>query len=432
MPTKPNRAGQQQNYVPQGNGDASGEYADNASGSNIHFTNFKKPDEKSFSAFNKQPETPKEEVKAEQPKKENDYLGGSKAKTDFYLSLITSGISSQKSRIENEEEFMAKLKNSVANSNEDAIKVLQYLFDNHPVEFTENRYNSDSSYYEPAMRQIYIDKNKFDRGFEEQGSPLFHELGHCLNDTFKIREQVQWYNENHSMTDAYFLFDDNVSVADTLQEELKEFSANKHAPKIRKDKYKYVNSKLKEYGFTAEDYEKLTDEGKQALHNSEEWQNIRARIQKEYDAGRITIKDANQEVRKQLEIWKKNGSYKNLFAKLDEQRPLYVKFCNEWYKASGIQGVSDAWSSKSDFGFGLGHSRDYYSKKKYSSVEPKSLVADEFFANFFAAYTTNDKPALETTQKYFPRTYDKMLKLVDYIKSIKTKVDQAKNEIGAF
>ena len=45
MPTKLNKAGNQQPYVPQGNGDASGEYADNASGSNKHFTNFKKPDE---------------------------------------------------------------------------------------------------------------------------------------------------------------------------------------------------------------------------------------------------------------------------------------------------------------------------------------------------------------------------------------------------
>ena len=61
MPTKPNRAGQQQNYVPQGNGDASGEYADEATGSNIHFTNFKKPDDqeqKKFGNFTK--ETDKE------------------------------------------------------------------------------------------------------------------------------------------------------------------------------------------------------------------------------------------------------------------------------------------------------------------------------------------------------------------------------------
>lgn len=44
MPTKLNKAGNQQNYVPAGNGDASGEYRDNADGSNIHFKSFKKPE----------------------------------------------------------------------------------------------------------------------------------------------------------------------------------------------------------------------------------------------------------------------------------------------------------------------------------------------------------------------------------------------------
>lgn len=47
MPTKRNKAGQQQNYVPKGNGDASGEYGDNATGSNKHFTNFKQPEQPS-------------------------------------------------------------------------------------------------------------------------------------------------------------------------------------------------------------------------------------------------------------------------------------------------------------------------------------------------------------------------------------------------
>lgn len=42
MPKKPNYAGNQQNYVPAGNGDASGEYADNPTGSNIHYTNYLK------------------------------------------------------------------------------------------------------------------------------------------------------------------------------------------------------------------------------------------------------------------------------------------------------------------------------------------------------------------------------------------------------
>lgn len=52
MPTKPNKAGQQQNYVPQGNGDASGEYADNVSGSNKHFEAFKKPDTQNITTKN--------------------------------------------------------------------------------------------------------------------------------------------------------------------------------------------------------------------------------------------------------------------------------------------------------------------------------------------------------------------------------------------
>ena len=41
MPTKPNKAGEQQPYVPAGNGDASGEYG-NESGSNTHFQKFSK------------------------------------------------------------------------------------------------------------------------------------------------------------------------------------------------------------------------------------------------------------------------------------------------------------------------------------------------------------------------------------------------------
>lgn len=37
MPKKPNHAGQMQNYVPKGNGDASGEYGDDVTGSNVHY-----------------------------------------------------------------------------------------------------------------------------------------------------------------------------------------------------------------------------------------------------------------------------------------------------------------------------------------------------------------------------------------------------------
>ena len=67
MPTKPNHSGQQQEYVPAGNGDASGEYADNATGSNVHFKSFKKPENDTSKGTQSKTKLPKDK----KDKKEN-------------------------------------------------------------------------------------------------------------------------------------------------------------------------------------------------------------------------------------------------------------------------------------------------------------------------------------------------------------------------
>lgn len=70
MPTKRNHGGNQQEYVPAGNGDASGEYADNASGSNIHFKTFKKPENDTNKGTQSETKLPKEKKeKKDQPSK---------------------------------------------------------------------------------------------------------------------------------------------------------------------------------------------------------------------------------------------------------------------------------------------------------------------------------------------------------------------------
>lgn len=70
MPTKPNHSGQQQEYVPAGNGDASGEYADNATGSNVHFKSFKKPENDTSKGTQSKTKLPKDKKeKKEQPQK---------------------------------------------------------------------------------------------------------------------------------------------------------------------------------------------------------------------------------------------------------------------------------------------------------------------------------------------------------------------------
>lgn len=61
MPTKMNRAGNQQPYVPQGNGDASGEYADNERGSNVHYAPKETPkSDSSAKSIDKPSEEPSE------------------------------------------------------------------------------------------------------------------------------------------------------------------------------------------------------------------------------------------------------------------------------------------------------------------------------------------------------------------------------------
>ena len=73
MPTKRNHGGNQQEYVPAGNGDASGEYADNASGSNVHFKSFKKPENDTSKGTQSKTKLPKEnkdrKEKKDQPPK---------------------------------------------------------------------------------------------------------------------------------------------------------------------------------------------------------------------------------------------------------------------------------------------------------------------------------------------------------------------------
>lgn len=108
MPTKPNKAGQQQPYVPQGNGDASGEYADNQSGSNKHFTNFKQPEQpKAQEPQIEEPKInepkinePKGETQVEQPKEPEQVKSrwnelSKKQKKDLgnYLNRVSSFMS---------------------------------------------------------------------------------------------------------------------------------------------------------------------------------------------------------------------------------------------------------------------------------------------------------------------------------------------------
>ena len=87
MPTKLNRAGEQQNYVPAGNGDASGEYG-NEKGGNKHFTNFKKTDS-AFDSFNKQRQGEKLSSQAKSVEQPKPILASPQTYDEWAQSIMT-------------------------------------------------------------------------------------------------------------------------------------------------------------------------------------------------------------------------------------------------------------------------------------------------------------------------------------------------------
>jgi len=113
MPTKLNKAGNQQNYVPAGNGDASGEYGDNADGSNIHFKSFKKPEgetkteESGFDEINNKRMGTSKPKKEEKPNIEN----GKIEETEQPKKMTKK----EKVAYENEQEFKKSFPNTKVN-----------------------------------------------------------------------------------------------------------------------------------------------------------------------------------------------------------------------------------------------------------------------------------------------------------------------------
>ena len=80
-----------------------------------------------------------------------------------------------------------------------------------------------------------------------------------------------------------------------------------------------------------------------------------------------------------VSIQTESSSFKQVSGgKYEEQKAVAAPLESQWYKKTGIYVVSDAWSSKSDYGFGLGHPRSYYKTTGWNARGEENL-GDEFF-----------------------------------------------------
>lgn len=386
----------EQEYIPAGNGDASGEYADE-SGSNRNFQSFEKPDKETSANDNAIDATEPEKTISES---RNNFINFAAEKFSVYG-----------------QEGVDRMIKTVEEANEECLNVLNKTFEKYAIKFIKDE--DRGSYFNPGSKEINYDADSFNEGYELPGEVIFHELGHYLNECYQLRENYSWYKTDKKLVEINSIHEDGKSLAITLQEETKEFANNKYAVGIRKEKEQTINKWLKEAGhdFKVKDYTRLKEEVADIWKTSEEWKAIRKEVQDDYYKNGVykTLKEANKVLNERKEQFKKESSFKDKFKLYDEQRPIFSNFQEKWLLNSGMAAVSDVWSSKSNFGFGVGHPRDYYNKS-YENPDPENKIANEFFANFFAALTVNNKNLLETTKKYFPRSCEKVMSLLKYIK----------------
>lgn len=397
MPQKPNKAGQMQNYVPAGNGDASGEYGDNATGSNKHFKAFGKENGTNLNN-NTQQEKPTQEA----PKKEKNTLSKLKDKT-------TS----------------EKLKKHIEEIEKDLTpegkEVINYLMEKYGDKFNELKESDDidGSYFSSFDNKIFLADKHINRTWENKGQPLIHELTHFFTDKIKIGvdgKSFRWSQKEFPIGLAP-IFEGGKSLTDIIKEEAQSLNRKKDIEILRKEKENAIDTALKKDGYSLEQY----NEYQTNLKSSPDYQIRKDNIIDDYKSGSITRKEALKQISNIFDdiIGANRGSELakacELYLKMDE---INTKAKEQWYKDSGIATVSDMLSSNvyrgGTSGFGIGHSPDYFKfDKDYYGQNLNDSYSDEFTSNTLSAIATGNTKELETTKKYLPKSYEAFMYILN-------------------
>lgn len=383
MPTKLNSAGKQQNYVPAGNGDASGEYGDNATGSNKHFTNFKKDIDIEVS--------PNEEKSKIITKSFEEYINEN-FKTDFGKELKTS--------------FDA--------GNEEQRDKLNYFVSNGFIKISQIK---SGAYYNGS---VALSSMKGNYG-KEYGDTLYHEFGHAYDEYFAkgwvdekgntifkgliTDEDYKKLYENYKLVDSWYLkgnlstnkyLSNGKTLYETIQEECHKMVKEKTWDKIIEEYNNSVKTELTQkypdYTNVRKQYDeirnKIYDEANKEFPTK--W--VMDEEKMEHDAN---SKARNEYIKRKFEEFKVD----ELRKKKDEINLAELKINNKVLKK--YSNLSDMYGiyKKIPYGFGSGHSGSYGKRK--------GAIAHEFFAEFNSASARSDeyaKAQMELYEKYMPES----------------------------
>ena len=401
MPTKRNRAGQQQNYVPKGNGDASGEYGDNATGSNKHFTAFKKPDENEI-----------KEIKS--------YYS-----TDNYTDAVSS--ISQYIR-EDDADRKAKKENFVAEHDYDKIDALHnsdVIAHKESVIKMANAYKRQaesgkpyyiindafyshgSCYFSGERKGILITPETFrENTLSGWGTTWFHENGHLLDNTF-INEKGE--RTNYSM--AYKSKVYGVTLQDMLDYEFDRYFTKGRKEELINRIEEVKKQVYDEYGYDLEDMERqkreLLDQIKPFKAKLKE---VYAELESRYKNGEfdywayLTYRDRAKE-RYWDATWQATQKLNSLISK-KSKAIIEKEVAKRVYQ--NFSTITDMYSSlmkgRLHPEYGGYHDRTYWQSEESKRVK-------EFFAEAFSSYTLNNhhyqelKDAFPESIKIFEEIY---------------------------
>ena len=409
MPTKRNRAGKQQNYIEAGHGDVSGEYGDNATGSNKHFTSFKKPTDNVGIEIKADGET------SVQAKPKYDGKGGENLE-----KALTDKLKGANGKLTpNGKSLLDKIKGA---DDELSGVIGDYYIQNPSVEIKMGK-NLGSMYaysWGGALRKIQLGNEAINNDNNySKGGAFFHESGHALDYTHDGKHQT--WSSNYK-SDKY---------GKTLQEMVKEEIGNVDYSQIVKDYAEVKTSFLNnpEYIKLRDRYNELDkqlDEIDNNIANNPEVKrldqlktNLREKKIDAFKKGNYEeMKKYDVELNKAYDDYK--VAYKNAFpsnwTELNEEKDRcriqkYNMQMEAYGKANRMYGdLSDMCQASLDKRFGMGHGASYF-KGREGDVNRGT----EAFAEIMSAKATN-KEALDVLQKYIPKTLEIFDEIIGKIK----------------
>ena len=448
MPTKINRAGNQQNYVPKGNGDASGEYGDNATGSNVHFQTFKKPEETKQKTETKKPEEEKIKSNSETTiKAVKQNMTDSFKRSDYYKKSNDEHIEKVINKVieNNDTEKMVVLNKMLEENNKLTIRFggsgryAGCAWGSGSVSLDSDSphvYNHEIGHVWDAFygKGLVTNEGKYPMSERLVTRWIDNSEGKCFNDVIHEELGINGYDTVLKGWNIRYVKrgvdkrEDKIKSAerigsiynDLCDKILDEKTGIKNAFQVREElrvKRKNALDEARDFADKNQDVAKAYDEYQDSNHKENVAENNYRNSMMEKGAYSIIYSNSPEVLKAREE---KNNSWNKYLDLLEKKRDEYYKtkgltqeetdklnkIEKSFYSISQkVNGLSSIIGDTSDYmGVGRskyatgGHGKSYFDKRKDDGYSA------EVWANMFDCYLAKDKRQYETLKQMLPRS----------------------------